>query len=211
MNSSSGHRRRAGVSGLGITNPGLTMASYFLRGGAHCSRRSGSAMRVWPINSLHIAHPSLGYAALVNASRFGTANGQGIWGKGGGGGGGDDKNDDAVSKLIDKYGDGMGQATFSGLLGFSSGYAMMKVGKAVAFLIGVVFITAQGLNHAGVVSVKWNRLEDKAKKYLDTNNDSKLDKEDAKNLWKRLKNILTQNLPAGGGFAGGFALGLYCG
>lgn len=61
------------------------------------------------------------------------------------------------------------------------------------------------------MSVKWNRLGDKAKKYLDTNEDNKLDKEDAKNLWKRLKTALTQNLPAGGGFAGGFAFGLYCG
>lgn len=38
-----------------------------------------------------------------------------------------------------------------------------------------------------------------------------LDKEDVKAYWKRIKNALTHNLPAGGGFTGGFALGLCCG
>lgn len=48
--------------------------------------------------------------------------GRGIWSKGGGGGSGSsDGDDDVVSKLIDKYGDSMGEVTFSGVLGFSSG------------------------------------------------------------------------------------------
>lgn len=61
---------------------------------------------------------------------------KGIWGsiggggggggsvKGGGGVGGDgdsDGDDDAVSRLIDKYGDGLGQVGFGGVVGFCSG------------------------------------------------------------------------------------------
>ncbi len=41
--------------------------------------------------------------------------------------------------------------------------------------------------------------------------DDQLDKEDVKAYWKRFKTALTHNLPAGGGFTGGFALGLCCG
>lgn len=70
---------------------------------------------------------------------------------------------------------------------------------------------AKGLNYSGVVNIKWSKVEDKAKSLLDANGDNKLDKEDAKALWKRVKAALTTNLPAGGGFSGGFALGLCCG
>lgn len=76
-------------------------------------------------------------------------------------------------------------------------------------LFAALFV--KGLNHSGVVSIKWDRVEKKAKKFLDANKDNKLDKEDAKAIWKRLKVMLTKNLPAGGGFASGFALGLLCG
>lgn len=180
--------------------------------------RFGNAKCVWPPAHLQVAHPSLGMAALVEGARFraratlgGFARGAATRGGGGGGGGGDKEEDDAVSKLIDKYGDQIGQVGFGGALGFCSGYAMIKVGKSIAFLIGVGFIVAQGLNYSGVVNIKWSKVEDKAKSLLDANGDNKLDKEDAKALWKRVKAALTTNLPAGGGFSGGFALGLCCG
>lgn len=69
----------------------------------------------------------------------------------------------------------------------------------------------KGLNYSGVVNIKWGKMEDKAKSLLDANGDNKIDKEDAKIIWKRIKAALTTNLPAGGGFSGGFALGLCCG
>lgn len=62
-----------------------------------------------------------------------------------------------------------------------------------------------------MIDIKWGKIKDSTKKMLDTNDDGKLDKEDVKNMWKRLKAALTYNLPAGGGFASGFALGLYSG
>lgn len=68
-------------------------------------------------------------AALVEGARFraratlnGLARDVATRGGGGGGGGGSDKEEeDAVSKLIDKYGDRIGQVGFGGALGFCSG------------------------------------------------------------------------------------------
>lgn len=65
----------------------------------------------------------------------------GLKGAGGGGGGGskkggkhddDDDDDDAVSRLIDQYGDGIGQVSFGGLVGFCSGCVL----KRLLFVVG---------------------------------------------------------------------------
>eukprot|EP00903_Cladosiphon_okamuranus_P019487 g17920.t1 len=198
---------RALSGGMGIPCVGFSNASV---------GRFGNARQVWPPAHMQIAHPSLGVATLVNSGRFRARasfrdmikNRGAI---GGGGGGADDEKDDAVSKLIDKYGDQMGEVGFGGVVGFCSGYALMKVGKIVAFVIGLGFIVTQGLNYTGVVTIKWEKAEVKFKKLMDTNSDGKLNKEDVKAYWKRIKTALTHNLPAGGGFTGGFALGLCCG
>lgn len=86
------------------------------------NNRFGNARRVWPPAHVQIAHPSIGVAALVNGGRFRARasfrdmiKGRGV---AGGGGGGSDEKDDAVSKLIDKYGDQMGEVGFGGVVGF---------------------------------------------------------------------------------------------
>ena len=48
--------------------------------------------------------------------------------------------------MIDGWspGGGMGgEVTFGALVGFSSGYALKKIGKATAFIIGCAFIASQ--------------------------------------------------------------------
>ena len=120
------------VSSLRVTRP-LRSSNRSTRDLSHrndgCSlctptnNRLGNARRVWPPAHLQIAHPSLGVAALVNSGRFRARasfrdmikNRGAI---GGGGGGADGEKDDAVSKLIDKYGDQMGEVGFGGVVGF---------------------------------------------------------------------------------------------
>lgn len=72
---------------------------------------------------MQVAHPSLGLATLVNGARFrarafrnGSLKSAGAGGRGGGG-----AKEDEVTKLIDKYGDRIGEAGFGGLVGFCSG------------------------------------------------------------------------------------------
>lgn len=92
-------------------------------GGLLLLHRFGSARRAWPHAHLQDTRPSLGYLALITALRFSAVGGARGERKGGGaaGGGGNDDKDDAVVKLIEKYGDAVGQVTFSGVLGFASG------------------------------------------------------------------------------------------
>jgi len=47
--------------------------------------------------------------------------------------------------------------------------------------------------------------------FLDLNEDGKVDKEDASLAYNKLMKVLEFNLPAGGGFAAGFAGGLRSG
>ncbi|CAM9501540.1 unnamed protein product [Choristocarpus tenellus] len=113
--------------------------------------------------------------------------------------------------MIDTLGGKIGDLGFGSVVGFSSGYAMKKVGKAAAVTIGVLFVVAQGLSYYGVIDVKWKTVGEKAKTLLDADKDGDVDKEDVKLFWRRALNALTANIPAGGGFAGGFATGIYYG
>lgn len=79
----------------------------------------GGAKQVWPIH-VQVAHPSLAFATLLNSRFIAGRSGGPAAGGGGGGGAGKDGEDD-VTKLIDKYGDAVGQLSFSGVLGFASG------------------------------------------------------------------------------------------
>lgn len=87
--------------------------------------RFGNTRRVWPPPQVQIAHPSLGVATLVNGARFRARAGLGDFlksaGAGGGGGGSKGGDDDEVTKLIDKYGDRIGEVGFGGVGGFCSG------------------------------------------------------------------------------------------
>ena len=89
---------------------------------------------MWPPTNAQATHPSLGVAALVNATRLRACAAKGDFlkmkGSGGGSGSGSGSesdsgsgkdDDDAVTKLIDRYGDSLGQLGFGGVLGFCSG------------------------------------------------------------------------------------------
>lgn len=125
------HSRKISNPPVCVTSPNLVRCDpssslrAFIRwlGPLHPDTRLGNARRVWPPTHMQVAQPSLGVAALVNGGRFrARASFRDMIKRrgaiGGGGGGADDEKDDAVSKLIDKYGDQMGEVGFGGLVGF---------------------------------------------------------------------------------------------
>lgn len=129
-----------------------------------------------------------------------------------------DDSDDAVTRLIDyyskyfeKHGGFFGDVGLGTILGACSGYSLKKVGKAAALLIGCGFVATQTASHLGYVNISWKSVENGARDVLDINNDGKLDKEDAKLIWKKFKKIMMHNVPGGGSFAAAFALGFYYG
>ena len=96
-----------------------------------------------------------------------------------------------------------GQLGFGGVAGMMVGYASKKVTKLVALALGLLFITVQGLVYMKFVSVDWNAVQQTAAHvWRDTQGITLADR-----AW----DVLSANLPFGGGFAAGFAIGFKVG
>ncbi len=94
----------------------------------------------------------------------------------------------------------LGQITFGGLAGFVAGYALKKVGKVAAIVLGLFFIGLQLLAYYGFVEIDWTRIQASV--------DPLLGQEQLQSLWQRLVAVLTYNGPFAGGFVAGLVLGL---
>ena len=91
---------------------------------------------------------------------------------------------------------------FGGVLGVAVGYTTKKIGKVVLIGVGLIFILLQFLVYAELITVDWGAVEGAAKDAWETSDGTLADR-----AWAILKN----NLPFGGGFVGGFALGFKMG
>jgi len=92
---------------------------------------------------------------------------------------------------------------FGGVAGLAVGYAAKKVTKVVAVTLGLVFILLQILVYNELISVNWGAVQHTAEQvWTDPHGVTLADR-----LW----GILTANLPFGGGFVTGFALGFKLG
>jgi uncharacterized membrane protein (Fun14 family) len=92
------------------------------------------------------------------------------------------------------------QLGFGGIAGFMVGYALKKVGKVVAIVLGILFVILQILAYYGFVSINWIQVQESVNPLLET---------DSLNaLWQSLVNILTYNFVAAAAFIPGLILGL---
>ena len=80
-----------------------------------------------------------------------------------------------------------------------------------AIIIGLGFISLQTLSFYGYIKVDHGQLQKDVQDFLDLNEDGKVDSEDGKLIYNKVLKVLEFNLPAGGGFAAGFAGGLRMG
>mmetsp|Transcript_19208 Transcript_19208/g.21967 ORF Transcript_19208/g.21967 Transcript_19208/m.21967 type:complete len:199 (-) Transcript_19208:162-758(-) len=100
------------------------------------------------------------------------------------------------------------QISYGFVMGYCSGLALKKVGKAVAVVVGGGFIVLQGLQHAGYVHVDHTKFKEQIEGVLDLNKDGIVDKKDASIAFNKIQSILTVGVPSGGGFCAGFIGGL---
>ncbi|CAB9529868.1 FUN14 family [Seminavis robusta] len=115
---------------------------------------------------------------------------------------------DPVENAIELAKPLLAQLSFGAAMGYCSGMAMKKVGKAVAFGVGVIFIGLQAAASTGYIAVDWAKISDDTMKKLDTTGDGKVDAEDLKLYWKKLKALLVNKLPSSSGFSLGFLYGV---
>lgn len=72
-------------------------------------------------------------------------------------------------------------------------------------------MTLQTLSYSGYIEVDHVRLQKEVTNLMDLNDDGKIDHEDGKQVFDKLKEVFSYNLPAGSGFAAGFVGGLRSG
>ncbi len=95
---------------------------------------------------------------------------------------------------------GMG---FGGLAGAVVGYTAKKLTKMLAFLLGGLFIAIQLLAYYGFIQVDWVAVQSTAEQAMQS--------EDGRTVAERAWQILSANLPWGGGFVAGFVVGFKLG
>ncbi|HYD49201.1 MAG TPA: FUN14 domain-containing protein [Terriglobales bacterium] len=89
---------------------------------------------------------------------------------------------------------------FGGVAGWAVGYTAKKIAKLAALVVGVFFIGVQLLAYYGVIDVRWDALQSGAEQLWQGEHGASL----AQRAW----HVITYNLPFGGGFVAGFALGI---
>ena len=96
-----------------------------------------------------------------------------------------------------------GELGFGGAAGAIVGYTSKKLTKLAALVLGSIFIIIQALVYLKFVSVDWNAIQQTAEHaWKDAQGVTLADR-----AWE----ILAANLPFGGGFVAGFALGFKLG
>jgi uncharacterized membrane protein (Fun14 family) len=115
---------------------------------------------------------------------------------------------DLVEQAIERAKPILQNLGFGAVVGYCSGLAMKKVGKFLAFTIGVGFIGLQTVVSLGYITVDWEKVKVSFVKSVDTTGDGLLNTDDAKVYWQKLKKLLTNKIPSAGGFSFGFLYGV---
>jgi uncharacterized membrane protein (Fun14 family) len=100
------------------------------------------------------------------------------------------------------------QLSYGFMSGFCSGYALKKVGKVAAIVLGGGFMALQTLSYSGYVEVDHGKLKKDIEGMMDLNKDGKIDREDLNKASDDIMEVLSFGLPAGAGFSAGFLFGL---
>ena len=76
---------------------------------------------------------------------------------------------DAVESALDSLKPIVTKVSLGGVMGYCSGMALKKVGKALAFVVGLGFVAVQSAAYAGYIQVNWGKIaDDSIVKPLDT-------------------------------------------
>mmetsp|Transcript_8882 Transcript_8882/g.19565 ORF Transcript_8882/g.19565 Transcript_8882/m.19565 type:complete len:150 (-) Transcript_8882:400-849(-) len=119
-----------------------------------------------------------------------------------------DDDNDPMSKAIEKAGPLLSQVSFGSIVGYCSGMAAKKIGKALAIAVGFSYIAVQSASYSGYVDVDWVKIQNDIKSKIDVDKDGEFSTKDLKIYWLKLKSLLTHKLPSAGGFSIGFLYGL---
>lgn len=92
------------------------------------------------------------------------------------------------------------QAGFGLVAGFAVGYALKKVGKLLAVVVGLLFVVVQLLASQGFLTVHWGEVQARVDPWFEA--------ESLDSAWSSLVRILTYNVTFAGAFVPGLVVGL---
>jgi uncharacterized membrane protein (Fun14 family) len=108
-----------------------------------------------------------------------------------------------MNELGDLLSGPAGELGFGGIAGAIVGYTAKKLTKLIAIALGLVFLLIQGLVYLKFIAVDWNVVQHSAEQVWTDPQGVTL----AERAWQ----VVSANLPFGGGFIAGFALGFKIG
>lgn len=117
-------------------------------------------------------------------------------------------NDDDINSILSQYRPLIQQFSLSSVLGYCSAVSAKRIGKTLAFIGGLAFVSLQAMVHKGYIQVDWKQIEQSVKDVVDTDNDGEITDKDIQRYWVRVKAFLLENIPDASGFGLGFMLGL---
>ncbi|KAL7431965.1 hypothetical protein ACHAXM_002850 [Skeletonema potamos] len=117
-------------------------------------------------------------------------------------------NDDNINSILSQYRPLIQQFSLSSLLGYCSAVSAKRIGKTLAFIGGLAFVSLQAMVHRGYIQVDWKKIEQSVKDVVDTDKDGEITDKDIQRYWERVKKFMTENIPDASGFGLGFMIGL---
>ena len=110
--------------------------------------------------------------------------------------------------LLSHYRPLIRQFSLSSLLGYCSATSAKRIGKTLAFIGGLAFVSLQAMVHQGYITVDWKKIEQSVKDVVDTDQDGEFTEKDVQRYLEKVKVFLMKNIPDASGFGLGFMLGL---
>ncbi|MEJ2668462.1 MAG: FUN14 domain-containing protein [Deinococcales bacterium] len=92
------------------------------------------------------------------------------------------------------------QLGFGAVAGFAAGFALKKVGKVVAIVVGLIFVVVQVLAYYGFVSINWAAVQHSVDPLLTPNA--------LGSAWRSVLAVLTYNVAFAAAFVPSFVWGL---
>ena len=103
------------------------------------------------------------------------------------------------------------EISYGFVCGFSSGFALKKIGKVASVVFGLGFVSLQALSYSGYIDVDHAQLKKDVEKAMDFNNDGKVDGADMHQAKDKVMEVLQFGMNGGAGFAAGFVGGFRSG
>ncbi len=101
---------------------------------------------------------------------------------------------------LETFGPLLQQLSFGAVAGFAAGYALKKVGKVVAIMLGLFFVLLQVAAFYNFVRIDWIEVQNRVNPLLGS--------ESLGQFWQRLVTILTYNVPFAAAFVPALIVGL---